>query len=281
VRGSLRIAAIAAATLGSAPAFADDVPLWRTVKGGYSEHRTLVDPRIVGDPRLAFLLEEDLKSAQEEAREWEKFAREEKKEAEASGTTIREDGNDNELTLRLLAATDRYAATLSVFAECYNNCHSAEFVTIYRFSGQQRLKPAEILNFDGQLALLNRLVERDDQLGIGAYPFKCDQSQNADQPDCVSLGDALDEIIAVNGAYGDGRRFKTPEDIENFSKNIQVGFTTDNGGHVKTIDIYFSHSRGRKTFAQVYKWPIDAKVLAPLLKLEVRDLVAGSGRSTK
>jgi hypothetical protein len=50
---------------------------------------------------------------------------------------------------------------------------------------------------------------------------------------------------------------------------------------VKTIDIYFSHSRGRKTFAQVYKWPIDAKVLAPLLKLEVRDLVAGSGRSTK
>ncbi len=274
MNATLRIVAIAAVTLGSAPAFADDVPLWRTVKGGYSEHKIRVDPQIIGDRRLAFLLEQDLKSSEQEAREWEQFARDKKKEAEASGTTIREDGNDNELTLRLLGATDRYAAILSDFAECYLNCHSAEFVTIYRFSGQQPLKPAEILNFDGQLALLNRLVERDDQLGIGPYPFKCDQSQNADQPDCVSLGDALDEIIAVNGAYSDERRFKTPGDIENFSKNIQVGFTTDHGGHVKTIDIYFSHSRGRKTFAEVYKWPVEARTLAPLLNPEVRDLVA-------
>ena len=274
MRGSLRFAAIATIALGSAPASAQDVPLWRTVKGGYSEHRTFVDPRIVGDPRLAFLLEQDLKSAEQEARDWEQFARDEKKEAEASGTTIREHGNDNELTLRLLGTTDRYAAILSAFAECYHNCHSAQFVTIYRFSGQQSLKPTEILNFDGQLALLNHLVEQYDQLGIGPYPFKCDQSQNADQPDCVSLGDALDEIIAVNGAYGDERRFKTPGDIENFSKNIQVGFTTDHGGQVKTIDIYFSHSRGRKTFAEVYKWPVESKTLAPLLKPEVRDLVA-------
>jgi hypothetical protein len=281
VRGSLWIAAIAAVTLGSTPAHAEDVPLLRTVKGGYSEHRLLVDPQIVGDPRLAFLLEEDLKSAQEEAREWEQFARDEKKQAEASGTTIRENGNDNELTLRLLGATDRYAAILSAFAECYLNCHSAEFVTIYRFSRQRPLKPAEILNFDGQLALLNRLVEQDDKLGIGPYPFKCDQSQNPDQPDCLSLGDALDEIIAVNGAYGDERRFKTAGDIEVFSKNIQIGFTTDDGGHVKTIDIYFSHSRERKSFGQVYKWPVEARILAPLLKPEVRDLIAGAGTSAK
>jgi hypothetical protein len=281
VRDLRWIAAIAAVALGSAAASAEDVPLWRTVKGGYSEHRLLVDPQIVGDPQLAFLLEQDLKSAEEEARDWEQFAKDEKKQAEASGTTIRENGNDNELTLRLLGATDRYAAILSAFAECYVNCHSAEFVTIYRLPGQQQLKATEVLSFDGQLALLNRLVERDDKLEIGSYPFKCGRSRDADQPDCVSLGDALEEIIAVNSADADERRFKTPGDIENFSKNTQIGFTTDDGGHVKTIDIYFSHSRGRKTFAQAYKWPIDAKVLAPLLKPEIRDLVSSSGASAK
>lgn len=281
MRASLRIAAVAAVALGSAPASADDVPLWRTVKGGYSEHRLLVDPQIAGDPRLAFLLEQDLKSAEEEARDWEQFERDEKKEAEASGTTIRKEGNDNELTLRLLGATDRYAAILSAFAECYHNCYSGQSVTIYRLSGQQPLKPTEILNFDGQLALLNHLVEQDDALGIGPYPFQCDPSQDADKSDCMSLPDMLDKFIAINGAYGDERRFKTPGDIEDLFRNIEVGFTTDTGGHVTTIDLYFSYAPRIGTHSQRYKWPVDAKILAPLLKPGVRDLVADTGASPK
>ena len=281
MRVSLRAAAIAAVVLISAPTQADDVPLWRTVKGGYSEHRLLVDPRIAGDPRLAFLLEQDLKSSEEEAREWEQFERDEKKEAEASGTTIRKDGNDNELTLRLLGATDRYAAILSAFAECYHNCYSGQFVTIYRFSGQQALKPTEILNFDGQLALLNHLVERGDQLEIGPYPFKCDQSQDPDQSDCMSLSDMLDKVVGFNGADGDERRFKTPGDIEDLFRNINIGFTTDAGAHVTTIDIYFSHAPHVGTHNQRYQWPIDARILAPVLKPEIRDLLADGGAPAK
>jgi hypothetical protein len=253
VNTALRIAALVTLVLGSGPASADDAPLWRTVKGGYSEHRLLVDPQILGDPRLAFLLEQDLKSSEEEAREWEQFARDEKKQAEASGTTIRENGNDNELTLRLLGATDRYAAILSAFAECYMNCYSGQFVTIYRLSGQQPLKPTEILNFDGQLALLNHLVEQDDQLRIGPYPFKCDQPQDDDQSDCMPLPDMLDKVAAFDGTYDD-RRFKTPGDIEDFVRNIDVGFTTDDGGRVTTIDIYFSYAPRLGMHTQRYKW---------------------------
>ena len=278
MKASFRIAAVAAvAAFVSASAFAADVPLWRKVKGAYSEHQILVDPRIVGDRRLAFLLEQSLKSAEAEARSWEEFASDEIKAAKDSGTTAspRTD-NDSEETLRLLAATDRYAAILGASAECHNSCSSGQFVRIYRISRHMRLKPSEILEFDGQMALLNRLVERDDQLGIGAYPFNCDQSRGADEANCVSLSDLLDEVTVVNGADGDERRFKTPADIKRFAKKIDVGFTTDDGGHVSTIDIYFSHAPQIPTHTQVYKWTVDAKLLAPLLKPELRDLVAAA-----
>jgi hypothetical protein len=135
------------------------------------------------------------------------------------------------------------------------------------------------LDFAGQTSLLNGLVDRDDKLGVGPYPFKCGPSaSDDDQPDCVSLGDLLDdEIGAVNGAERDQGRFKTPGEIDNFAKTINIGFTTDADGLVKTIDIYFAHARGRKTFTQAYQWRVDAEILAPLLRPELRDLVSNSG----
>jgi hypothetical protein len=276
VSASLRFAATAiaaAAVLVSVSALAD-VPVWRVVKGDYSEHEIMVDPRIVGDPRLAFLLEARLKTAEDEVRDWDEFARDAIREK--TYTSPRETAEE---TLHLLGITDRYAAILMASAECSGNCHSGEFVTIYRLSEQKPLKSGDVLKFDDQIALLNHLVERDENLKIGPYSITCDQSQDdsdkADEAGCLPFSEILYQVVGgLNAADADQRRFKSAQDIVHFAQRIYVGFTTDTGGHVTTLDIYFSYVRELAAHPRAYKWSIDAKEAAPLFKPALRDLVA-------
>jgi hypothetical protein len=268
---SFRIVAFAAvAAIVSTSTFADTL-LWRVTKGHYSEYKIFADSRIVGDPRLAFVLEAKLADAQKEVDDWEEFARDAIREKTYSSPR-----EDTEETLRLLGTTGRYAAILTASASCSGTCHSGEFVTIYRFSGQQPLKPAEVLEFDSQIALLNHLVQRDKNLRIGPYAINCEQSHedraSSGEVECVSLGEMLDRIVSSNWADDHQRRFKTPSDIKRFSDNIGVGFTTDGGGRVTTLDIYFSYAEKFPAHAKAFRWSIDAKVAAPFLKPALRDL---------
>jgi hypothetical protein len=268
---SFRLAAIAAvAAIVSTSTFAD-TPLWRVTKGDYSEYKIFADPRIVGDPRLAFVLEAKLGDAQKEVDDWEAFARDAIREKTYSSPR-----EDTEETLRLLGTTDRYAAILTASASCSGTCHSGEFVTIYRFSGQQPLKPTDVLEFNSQIALLNHLVERDQNLRIGPYATNCEQlhedSDSLGEVECVSLGEMLDRVVSSNWADDHQGRFKTRSDIKRFLDNITAGFTTDGGGRLATLDIYFSYAQKFPAHAQAFRWSIDAKVAAPFLKPALRDL---------
>jgi hypothetical protein len=279
VRASLRIAAIAAlAAFASTSTFAD-VPVWRVVKGDYSEHKILVDPRIIDDPRLAFLLEARLKYAEDEVRDHEQFARDAIREK-----TLSSPREDVEETLHLIGMTDRYAAILTAEAQCSGICGSAEYVVIYQLSGQIPFKNADVVEFNGQAALLNRLAERDKDLKIGPYSIACDQSDadsdNADEARCLSLTEMLDSVVGSNGD-DDKVRFESLQAIRQFADNINVGFTTDAGGRVITLDIYIISARRFSSHYEAYRWPIDAKLVAPLLKPAFRELVADSGASAK
>lgn len=282
MKASLQIAATviaAAALLGSVPAFAD-VPVWRVVKGDYSEHTIMVDPRIVGDRRLAFLLEASLKTAEDAVRDWDQFARDAIREK--TYTSPRESAEE---TLHLLGTTDRYAAILTAGAECSGNCGSAETVVIYQLAGQVPLKNADVVEFNGQTALLNRLVERDKDLKIGPYSIACDQSDadsdNANEARCLSLAEMLDSVVGSNGDDDDKVRFKSLQEIKQFAENINVGFTTDSGGRVITLDIYIRSARRFPGHYEAYRWPLDAGLAAPLLKPAFRELVADGGASAK
>lgn len=266
-----RIAAFAAmATLLPASTSAD-VPVWRIVKGDFSEYKIRADPRIIEDQRLAFILDRRLSYADTTVHDWDKFARDAAREKRYSSPR-----EETEETLRLLGTTDRYAAILTASASCSGTCHSGEFVTIYRFSWRQPLKPAEVLEFNGQIALLNHLVERDKDLRIGPYATNCEQSHedgdSSGEVECVSLGEMLDHVVSSNWADDHQGRFKTPSDIKRLVDNITVGFTTDDGGRVTTLDIYFSYAGKFPAHAQAFRWPIDAKAAAPFLKPALRDL---------
>jgi hypothetical protein len=278
VRGSLRFAAAAITALMPLSAFAD-VPVWRVVKGDYSEHKIMVDPRIVGDQRLAFLLEARLKYAEDEVRDHEQFARDAIREK-----TLTSPREDVEETLHLLGMTDRYAAILTAEAQCSGNCGSAEYVVIYQLAGQIPLKRADVMEFDGQAALLNRLVERDKNLKIGPYSIACDQSDtvsdNADEARCLSLAEMMDGVVGSNGD-DDKVRFKPLQEIKQFAENINIGFTTDVSGRVMTLDIYIISARRFPSHYEAYRWPIDARLAAPLLNPAFRELVSDGGASTK
>lgn len=277
---SLRIAAIAAmVALVSAAAFAD-VPLWRVVKGDYSEHKIMVDPRIVGDQRLAFLLKARLKYAENEVRGHEQFAR-----AAIREKTLSSPREDVEETLHLLGMTDRYAAILTAEGQCSGRCGSAEYVVIYQLSGQIPFKNADVVEFNGQAALLNRLAERDKDLKIGPHSIACDQSDadsdNADEARCLSLAEMLDSIVGSNGGDDDKVRFESLQQIKQFAENINIGFTTDAGGRVITLDIYIKSARRFPSHYEAYRWSVDAKLAAPLLKPALRGIVTDDGASTK
>jgi hypothetical protein len=279
VRALLRIAAIAAiAAFARGSAFAD-VPVWRVVKGDYSEHKIMVDPRIAGDKRLAFLLEARLKTAEDEVRDWEQFARDAIREKTYSSP--RESAEE---TLQLLGITDRYAAILTASAQCSGTCGSAESVEIYQIGGQIPFKSADVMEFNDQTTLLNRLVERDEDLKIGPTSIACDQadadSNNTDEPPCLSLAEMLNSVVGSNGD-DDKVRFKSPKEIKKFAENINVGFTTDAGGRVTTLDIYIISARRFSSHYEAYRWSVDARLAAPLLKPAFRDLLADGGASTK
>ena len=114
--------------------------MWRVVKGDYSEHKIMVDPRIVGDQRLAFLLEARLKYAENEVRDHEQFAHDARRKK-----TLSSPREDVEETLHLLGMTDRYAAILTAEAQCSGNCGSAETVVIYQLAGQIPFKAADVV----------------------------------------------------------------------------------------------------------------------------------------
>ena len=280
MRGYAGIAGIAAITTFVLTSAFADVPLWRVVKGDYSEHKIMVDPRIAGDRRLAFLLEARLKYAEDAVRDWEQFARDAIRDK--TYTSPRETAEE---TLQLLGITDRYAAILTASAECSGNCGSAESVVIYQLSGQKPIKGTDVLEFNSQTALLNRLVERDEELKIGPSSIACDRadadSNNAGEPPCLSLSEMLDSALGSNGADDDKTRFKSPDQIKQFAENINVGFTTDAGGRVTTLDIYIISARRFPSHYEAYRWSVDAGLAAPLLKPAFRDLLADRGASTK
>ncbi|MEA2202468.1 MAG: hypothetical protein QOI89_3084, partial [Solirubrobacteraceae bacterium] len=191
-----------------------------------------------------------------------------------------------EETLHLLGITDRYAAILTASAECSGNCGSAEYVVIYQLAGQIPLKRADVIEFDAQTALLNRLVEQEKNLKIGPHSIACDQSDadsdNADEARCLSLAEILDGVVGSNGDDDDDKvRFKSLQEIKQFAENINVGFTTDAGGRVLTLDIYIISARRFPSHYEAYRWPIDARLAAPLLNPAFRELVTDGGASTK
>jgi hypothetical protein len=269
VKTVFRIAAVAViAVLAPVPTCAD-VPVWRIVKGDHSEYKILIDPRIAADHRLAFLLEAQLHEAEKEVREWEEFANEAMKEKTHS--TLRQ---EVEKKLHLLGMTDQYAAILIREAQCSGNCHSGETVEIYQIARQALLKTRDILNLDGNRALLNRLAERDKDRLIGLVGAACNQPlENSDgngEPDCLSLDDALDRVVPRNDGENTATHLRSSKDVSNFAQRINVGFTSDDSGRVTTLDIYIISDRKFPGHYSAYRWPLEIKDAAPLLKVALR-----------
>jgi hypothetical protein len=70
----------------------------------------------------------------------------------------------------------------------------------------------------------------------------------------------LDSVMGSNGADDDKTRFKSPDEIKHFSENINVGFTTDAGGRVITLDIYVISARRFPRHYEAYRWPMERPV---------------------
>jgi hypothetical protein len=276
VTSSLPAVSIAAIlTLVSPSAFAE-VPLWHSVKGDYSQYDIFVDPAIVADQRLAFVLTAELKSAEHDENAAEAWARQAIKDNEISSPR-----QDNEEKLQLLGANAQYAAILTSSASCSLSCGSAQVVEFYHLADHRLLKPAEILDLAGQIELLNRLAKRDDALKIGPYLVKCDPSKDAERPteeECQPLSGILDHVVGVvdPSGTGDTRRFTTAKDIDNLAKEIYLGFTADKLGRVTTLDFYIPYAPNLLAHSQAFRWSINAKEAAPLLRPEFQELAAST-----
>jgi hypothetical protein len=265
----------AALVLSSGAAFSD-ASIWRTVKGAFAEFRILADPIIVQDQRLAFVLQDKQKYAETEVREWDAFARQAVQESRAQNLVAANTQNSAEATLRLLGATDRYAAVLTASAECHgsNACFSGEYVTIYRMSDRAKFEGVEALELGGQTELLNRLARRDENITIGQGSIKCDPSNAESDASDDATCQPLSELLGFNDNDGSSMPFKAAQDIKDFAQRLAgVGFSIGPNGRVTTLDIYISVSRQLPAHSRAYKWPIDAKLAAPLLRPALRDLV--------
>jgi hypothetical protein len=245
-------------------------PLWRLIKGDFGEFRIMADPSVVRDPRMAFILENRHRYADNEIREWDEFAHEEKKKADG----ISNPQEDIELSLTQLGASGRYAALLSREAMCAGSCASAEWVALYQLPEQREFKKGDALDLDNQDQLLRRLIDRDRQRIIGPVGEDCGKSTpDSDGPENVACL-SLSELLGINGEIDD-KPVKAAEGVVALKREIAgVGFTTDSAGVVATLDIFISSAHQFSSHYRALKWPIEASLGSALLKPAFHDLMA-------
>lgn len=244
-------------------------PLWRLVKGDFAEFKILADPNIE-DPRMAFILENTRRYAENEVRGWDEFAREEKKKVDG----ISNPREDAELSLSLLGVSGRYAALLNRGAMCSGTCSSAEWVTLYQLPEQKEFQKGDALDLDSQDQLLRRLMDRDQQRIIGPVGVDCGQSSpDSDPPEnaaCLSL----DDLLGISGDIDD-KLVRAASAVAVLKREIAgVGFTADAAGHLTTLDIYISSAHQFSTHYRALKWPIEVSLGSALLMPAFRDLIA-------
>jgi hypothetical protein len=272
-RTKASVAVYAIIALLGTPTLAE-IPLWRLVKRDFAEFRINADPRISQNPALARVLQDRLRNAEKTVRDDDQFAHEEAAKSRAASLTWDGNGTHAE-TLHLLALTDRYAAILTQTSMCgvgARRCYSGEHVTLYRLGdAPASYDGTEALALDAQAGLLDRLTRHDRSLAVGQFGEDCGRP-SVNHDDCPELG----HLLGIG--EDDLAPLATTQGILNFKSLIAgVGFTTDIGGRVLTLDIYVSYDRNGGHY-QAHRWPIPIDLAAPLLKREVQDALLSASQ---
>lgn len=247
--------------------------VWRAGRSAHCTFEIRAAADIARNRKLSWILDEGRRRIERELREQEDFAQSEIAKAKAGGEA-RAFGNCGYYeTIYLLGQTARYAAILISSASMAIGAASGgsyEEVVIYRLSDRLKFAGSAALALDTQADVLRRLAIRDADVDLEWIGELMETGSRADDSDSVSVA------IALHVDRDDAPGPYPQRTLQFIKQDVRTGFSTDEAGRVKSIDLYFSRHRFGGHF-RAYRWSIDAADAASLLAPELRDLIGAPG----